>query len=242
VPAFNEKLRLPRTLEAIRAHLDARGLGAGRVELVLVDDGSHDGTADLVAEAARADARVVPTYLDGNRGKGAAVRAGVGRTRGHAVVCFDADLSYPLTAIDEARTRLDAGADIVAGARDLVPGDARRSYSLARRAATGAFAALVEAALHLGVPDTQCGFKAYRGAVARALFGALTVDGFAFDVEMLYLARHWGLAVERMPIEMVHAPGGSVRLVGHGLEMARETWAIRSRGRRGVYPPRPPGL
>lgn len=238
IPAYNEERRLPDTIAAVRAWL---GEAAVDAEVVLVDDGSSDGTAGIVRDAARHDPRFVPVINPDNVGKGHAIVTGVARCRGEGVVFFDADLSYDLANVLVAREHLADGADLVVGARDLAVDDTRRDYSWSRRLASSAFNRYVDAMLGLGVPDTQCGFKAFRGDVARPLFSALTIGGFGFDVELLFVARSWGLRIDRIPVEMTARGGSSVSVLRHSLAMARDVWAIRRRGRRGGYP-RPASL
>jgi dolichyl-phosphate beta-glucosyltransferase len=221
----------------VLAHLDRRH---PRAELLLVDDGSRDRTWEVMLELARADSRVLPLSLARNRGKGAAVRAGMLKARGEMCVFFDADLPYPLSCVEGSLARIRAGADLVIGARDLAAGALR--YPWSRKAATAVFGALTERIFSLGIRDTQCGFKAFRREVAHALFGAQTIDGFCFDVELLVLARHWGLRLERLPVEMNPTAGSSIRLFRDSARMARDLWAIRRRLRDGWYPPRPRDL
>ncbi len=238
IPACNEEARLPRTIAAVTAWLGAHHPQA---QLILSDDGSHDGTAALIHAAAQADPRILAVCDPVNRGKGAALRRGVAQTTGAAVLFFDADLSYPLDTIDVALAGLQRGADLVIGARDLNPDHGHRGYSPVRRAATAVFNGIVDKSLGLGIGDTQCGFKAFRGDIARALFAELTIERFAFDVELLYLARRWSLRIERIPVEMTHASGSSVHLMRDSARMLRDILRIRVRGQRGLYPagPRP---
>ncbi|HOU53577.1 MAG TPA: glycosyltransferase [Myxococcota bacterium] len=240
IPCYNEAPRLPGTVQEVARFCDT---WARPCEVVLVDDGSRDGTREAILQAASAHAFVRPVLLPRNRGKGAALRAGVATTTGSAVVFFDADLSYPIVTVEAALRELQAGADVVIGARDLgraAGGD--RPESLLRRVSHGVFAALVDHYLHLGIPDTQCGFKAFRGSVARALFASLTVDRFAFDVELLALARSWNLRIHRLPVTPVQRDGSSVRLVRDSLEMWRALVRIRRQVREGRYPAAPPLL
>jgi len=239
VPSYNEEGRLGPTVGALRAWLDAAAYAA---ELVLVDDGSTDRTPALILAAADSEPRIQPVILPDNRGKGAAVRAGVRAARGEWMVFLDADLSYDLAAIDEARALIQAGADLAVGARDLHATDTRRGYAPARRLASWAFNRYAEALLGLGVRDTQCGFKAFRADAGRALFESLTIEGFGFDVELLYLARRWGLAIAPFPVAMQAREGSSVSLLRHSLTMGRDVWRVRWQASRGRYPGTPAEL
>lgn len=232
VPAFNEARRLPATVSAVR---EAMGGWPFSCELVLVDDGSSDGTGELIAGLAAKDPRVVAVSYAPNRGKGGAVVAGVAKSRGARVMFFDADLSYPLSAVPELVKRLDA-AKVVVGARDLAQDGGRAEYSMARKLTSVVFNAFVGLFLRLGVKDTQCGFKGFDGGLARELFPNLAVTGFGFDVELLFLARRWGLSIDRMPIRMVNREGSSVSVFRHSLQMARDVLRIRWRAWRGRYP------
>lgn len=232
VPAYNEARRLPATVDAVLA---AMGGWPFSCELVLVDDGSSDGTAELIAGLAAKDPRIVAVSYTPNRGKGGAVVAGVGRSRGGRVMFFDADLSYPLSAVPELVSRLDA-AKVVVGARDLAKDGGRSEYSPTRKLTSVVFNAFVGLFLRLGVRDTQCGFKGFDGSLARELFPHLAVTGFGFDVELLFLARRWGMTIDRMPIRMVNREGSSVSVLRHSLQMARDVLRIRWRAWRGRYP------
>lgn len=242
IPSYNEARRLPGTIREVVAFVEAGSLDA---ELVLVDDGSSDATPEVIRRASSEHSFVVPVICPVNGGKGAALRAGVERATGRYVVFCDADLAYPLEDIERLLQRLRLGADVAIGQRE---GQRRlglsdpSDYSALRTLATTTFGALVELALRLGVRDTQCGFKAFRRPVARALFGSLTVAGFAFDVELLLLARRWGLRIDRVPVRMTNAEGSSVNVWRDSLRMARDVGRIWWQARRGGYPERPAPL
>ncbi len=235
IPACNEQARLPPTLAAVTAWLDLQTLQA---EVIVVDDGSQDLTAAVVRQAQSADGRIRLVQLQKNQGKGAALRAGVQQSQGRAVLFFDADLSYPLACVEVALKALET-ADLVIGARDLVEGAGHSTYPWIRRLATAGFQGVVDVSLGLGIRDTQCGFKAFRGNVARALFAVLTVNRFAFDVELLFVARRWQLSIARIPVRMTHVSGSSVRLLRDSARMLRDIARIRHRTARGGYPSRP---
>lgn len=235
IPAYNEAARLPRTVAEVSAWLDAARPDS---EIVVVDDGSTDDTRAVLG--AMREPRLVTIFAAENRGKGAAVTRGVLAARGEQIVFLDADLAYPLEQLDALLARLDAGADVAIGARDLLREENRASYAPIRRAATAIFNGLVTLTVGLKARDTQCGFKAFRRAAARALFSTLTTERFGFDVEVLFLAERWGLRVDRVPVRMRANVESSVRLVGDSLNMAADLLRIRARSRRGVYPARMP--
>jgi dolichyl-phosphate beta-glucosyltransferase len=237
IPAYNEVERLGSTLDELRRYVERTP-----TQVVVVDDGSTDGTYDLVERASREDGRFVGVRHDVNRGKGAAVRDGLLRADGGVVAFMDADLAYGLAPLAEVMRRIEDGADMVVGARDLLETDSRGRYTPVRRAATATFSTLVRWVVPLDVPDTQCGFKAMRRPVARHMARVMTVDGFAFDIEMLLVARLWRLRIDRIPVEMSRSRGSTVRLLADSLRMGRDLVAVRTRSLRGGYPPRPAEL
>lgn len=238
IPCFNEARRLDRTIDAMVRFTEDR---PDEVEVVFVDDGSSDDTPARLDRAAAAHGALHAVHLPSNRGKGAAIAAGVRAATGDAILFFDADLSYPLTAIDTALAHLRDGADLVIGGRDLAA-EADGGYSPLRNLSSAGFNLLVEQTLALGIPDTQCGFKAFDARVARALFSQLSIERFGFDVEVLFLARRWGLRIVRMPVEMTHASGSSVRIVRDSWLMFRDILRIRRNAARNVYPRTMPEL
>ncbi|HVQ76726.1 MAG TPA: dolichyl-phosphate beta-glucosyltransferase [Candidatus Binatia bacterium] len=187
IPAYNEERRIGASLAAITLYLDSR---EEDYEVVVVDDGSRDATAAIVEQApGAAGGRVRLLRMPQNRGKGAAVRAGVLASRGAEVLLSDADLATPIEELFKLRARLAAGCDIVIGSRAVDGSDIRIRQHPVREVMGRTFNAVVRALLVPGIRDTQCGFKLFRGPAARELFAAASVDGFAFDVEILLLAR-----------------------------------------------------
>jgi glycosyltransferase involved in cell wall biosynthesis len=237
IPAFNESARLASTLAQVLSHVDAH---YPRCELVLVDDGSTDETWDIIARAESEDDRVRGVRHPGNLGKGAAVRNGLRASRGDVVVFFDADLPFPLENIAAVVASIEGGADLAIGARDLDPERESQENPLLRQLSSFAFNWTVERFLSLGINDTQCGFKAFRGPVARQLAAFQTIDGFGFDVELLYVARRWGLTIDRIPLHHVHQEGSSVRVVRDGLRMLNDLIQTRRNARQGKYPEQMP--
>jgi dolichyl-phosphate beta-glucosyltransferase len=227
VPAYDEEARIGPTLRRIVEYLDA---AADPYEVIVVDDGSRDRTGEAVDEIARQVPAVRLLPLGVNRGKGAAVRAGVLSSRGEQVLFSDADLSTPIEELARLRDALAAGADIAIGSR-AVAADAVRRQPLRRRVQGRLFRTAVRA---LGfralarIADTQCGFKLFRGAVARDLFARMTLTGFAFDVEVLALA-HPRHRVDEIGVAWTHADGSKVRPGIDALRMLRDLAGLRWR-------------
>lgn len=236
MPAYNESQGIQTTLSRLLAFFDEEGTD---VEVIVVDDGSRDDTRTYVDRAAESDPRVVSAGFTENRGKGAAVREGLRLARGRVVAFTDADLPYGPERILSGMRRVEAGADFVAGARDLAALDSRRDYPLPRRVASYVFGRFVAAVLGTDIEDSQCGLKLMRHDVAKAFADALTIDRFAFDVEMLLLARSWGLRVERLAVSMTEMAPSSVQLTRDALDMARDVARLALRRRSGRLPSRP---
>ncbi|MBI3360305.1 MAG: glycosyltransferase family 2 protein [Chloroflexi bacterium] len=225
VPAYNEARRIGPTLEHALRYLRALPWS---FELIVVDDGSRDATVEVVqAQIANAPEARLIGYIP-NRGKGYAVRTGVLASRGRFVVFLDADLSTPAEEIPKALAAVEAGADLVIGSRRHPESEIVVRQPLYRRVATAIF----DGARHTIVglrqyADTQCGFKAMRGDVARALFARAVIDRFMFDVELLYLAERAHLTVREQPVRWADAPGTKVRFVEGVVNMAKDLVRIR---------------
>lgn len=228
VPAYNEARRIDRTLtEALRYLAGAHP----RFELLVVDDGSTDDTRARCDAYALRDARVRVLSLAKNRGKGAAVRTGVLASRGLRVLFMDADLATPMRELEKLVAEADRGADVVLGSRALAPGWRRRRQSALRAHMGRVFNALVQGVLYEGVFDTQCGFKLFSGVAARALFSRARVDRYAFDVELLLLARELGLCVREVGVEWNDIAESRVSPVRDAARMLVDVLQMRLRRR-----------
>ena len=226
VPALNEEDRLPRTLERIVSHLSRRRQG---YELVVVDDGSRDRTAE---RAQAAGATVLRNET--NRGKGYAVRRGMLAARGARRLMTDADLSTPIEELDRLSARMDEGHDVVIGSRAL-PGARIEVRQPWYRENMGRFFNLFVRALAVpGVTDTQCGFKLFSGAAARDVFSAARLDGFSFDVEVLFLARRKGYRIAEVPVIWRNDAATRVSLL-RGFLAFPDLLRIRANDWRGRY-------
>jgi len=237
VPAYNEAARLPATLDALESHLESCD---GDAEIIVVDDGSVDGTAAIVEARPRRAVPIVLLRLPVNRGKGRAVVAGVAASRGAVIAFLDADLPYTLANLDEAvRLVTTAGAEVALGARDLPESSYDPSYPLVRQIAGRTYAALVRGALGLPFGETQCGLKAFRRETARALFPVLTIDGYGFDVELVYLAYTRAHRIARFPVTLSHRHESRVRLIRDSIRLFADLWRVRRNDARGAYGRRP---
>jgi dolichyl-phosphate beta-glucosyltransferase len=223
VPCFNEESRLPSSLTAAMAYLEATGR---EYEVILVDDGSRDCTPALIREAERANRAVCGVLLPENRGKGRAVSAGVRVSRGALVLISDADFSAPIEELPKLEAAISAGAAVAIGSR-AKRGAREVDQPLYRRAMGKGFNLFVQALLLPGLWDTQCGFKLFRGEVARDLFGQLRTDGFAFDVEVLLMARRHAWEVSEVPVRWINSTSTRVHAVRHSGEMLMDVLRLR---------------
>jgi dolichyl-phosphate beta-glucosyltransferase len=200
---------------------------------LVVDDGSRDHTAEAVRAALAGEPRARVLAYQPNRGKGYAIRHGVLASRGDRVVFLDADLSTPIEELPRALDHLQR-ADVVIGSRDLAGAQILVPQPLFRRIASEIFRWVRNLALGLWrIADTQCGFKAFHGSLARQLFAIAVIDRFMFDVEILYLAKRAGLRIVEMPVQWQDAPGSKVRFWAGLRDMVRDVWRIRRlHGRR----------
>src|SRR5438477_1439341 len=228
IPCFNEAARIGQTVRSTLNYLSAQSPDA---ELIVINDGSTDATSAIVREAL-IGAKVQTQFLENfpNRGKGAAVRTGLLAATKPIGLFFDADLSTPLGEIPKVIEPIANGEiDIALGSRALDRGLIGIHQPWRREQAGRAFNLLVRIAAGLPFWDTQCGFKAFRLDVCRPILKAARLDGFAFDVELLYLAQHAGLRIREIPVRWNHAEGSKVSFFRDSLRMLREVIALRAR-------------
>lgn len=231
VPAYNEESRLGDTLPQMVRYFAGRG---ERFEILVVDDGSSDDTADVARRQQAAEVSVIE--LDRNRGKGAALRAGVLASRGARVLLTDADLSTPLAELERLEPLL-AEAPVVIGSRAIA--DSR--IDLAQPAHRQLMGKIFNRILHLlglctDFADTQCGFKLLEGDVARQLFAQVRIQRFAYDMELLELALFHGMEIREVGVQWINSPASKVRLFTDAALMLRDAiglaWRLRRMRRR----------
>ncbi|MEV7089346.1 dolichyl-phosphate beta-glucosyltransferase [Streptomyces sp. NPDC093085] len=242
VPAYNEEHRLRPTLDAIRDHLRAAGARWQSWELIVVDDGSGDRTAEVAAEAAAEEPRIRVLTGGGNHGKGHALRQGVLASAGRRVLLTDADLATPIDELDRLDKQLTADGGDGAAIGSRAHPDARIEVrQRAVREWLGRLGnRLIQRVAVDGISDTQCGFKLFEGDAARAAFAAARLDGWGTDVEILRFFRRSGWPVTEVPVRWSHQPGSKVRPLDYGrvlLELIR----LRAAGRGEAAGPAGPG-
>ncbi len=237
IPAYNETRRLPVSLEHLRAYVASRPTPT---EVIVVDDGSTDATAELV-ERHMADWPGAGLRLlrEPHRGKGGAIRAGVLAARGAYIALADADFSMPPEEFDRFGVAALGEYDVAIASR-TAPGAIRTGEPPNRRAIGALFSLVVRALLVPGVRDTQCGFKCLRREAALDFCAHQTIEGWCFDVELLHIARLRGYRVREVPIAWHFVPGSRVHPLRDAASVLRDLLVIRLRSWRGRYGGRQP--
>ncbi len=224
IPAFDEARRLPATLGAIRPYLDARG---DPYEVLVVDDGSRDEGPALVEARTREWPMLRLLRLPENRGKGAAVRAGMLAGAGRWRLFTDADLSTPITELASLEEACRSGADIAIASRALPGSDVAVHQAPHRELMGKTYNRLMQWLVLPGVHDSQCGFKLFTAAAAERCFAQLQCQRFGFDAEVLVRARQAGLRVAEVPVRWENAAGTRVNSVRDSAQMLGDLWRLR---------------
>ncbi len=226
VPAFDERGRIERAITEIAAWRSARP-GGWDWEVIVVDDGSTDGTGEAARLAAEKENLPISILRHPqNRGKGAAIRTGVLASTGDPLLVSDTDLSTPLGEWVKLAERLPTN-PVAIGSRALDEELVRKRQPFYRQFMGKTFNGFVRLIAVHGISDTQCGFKLFRGDVARDLFRRARIDRFAYDVEILYLARKEGLSIAEVPVLWFNSPESKVSVVRDSLRMLRDLVRIR---------------
>lgn len=230
IPALNEEARLPSSLTSIAAFVSQQ---AYPIEVLVVDNGSQDCTADLVRQAAERYSWL-RLLSEPRRGKGAAVRLGMLTASGAFRFIADADLSMPIDQLPKFLPPSLEGIDIAIASRES-PGAVRYGEPPYRHLVGRVFNLLVRLLAIPGLQDTQCGFKAFGAQAAIDLFQVQRLDGWTFDVEVLYIAQRRGYTIAEVPIPWYHNPGSRVRLWRDSFSMLADLFTIRRNWAKGLY-------
>jgi len=233
IPAYNEETLIVNTLESLRSYMATR---PEQYEIIVVDDGSQDETAASIQDwqkQTNADLQLLINQK--NMGKGFSIRRGVRESRGKYVIFIDADLPYELYAIDDFLSALKNGYDLAVGSR-VLPGSEVRGVPFYRYMAGQVFSWMVQVVLFTGLPDTQCGFKSFRSVAAKEIFRRTSIDGFGFDVEMLFIARKLKFTIQPVAVHMIeHRQRSRVRLINDSLRMFSNLFTVRWKDWQGKY-------
>jgi dolichyl-phosphate beta-glucosyltransferase len=232
IPAYNEAQRIPATLEAVISWIRAKRWYA---EVVVVNDGSRDQTAEVVRAFAERAPEVRLVENPGNRGKGYSVRHGMLEALGEVVMFTDADLSAPM---EEAQGLIDAiaeGADIAIGSRWLESTRQTQRQPLYRQFFGRCFNLVTRAVMRLPFADTQCGFKAFTRPAAQTVFQLQTIEGWGFDPEILFIALKRGLRVKEVPVSWAHDERTQISYLEDGARMLQDLAHVRWNALMGRY-------
>lgn len=233
IPTYNEGGCIQSNLEKAVNYLSAK---FSQFEIIVVDDGSSDETPRQVAQAAHQEPRIRFVSFPTNRGKGFVVRQGVLEARGDAIFFTDADLSTPMEEVEEGLKGLHEGYQVVIASRQHPDSVITLRQGRGREAVGRAFNLVVRTLLSLPFQDTQCGFKCFSRKAAREIFSHARIDGLAFDVEILVIARRLGYRVKEVPVYWTNSPDSTVRPVRGSLRVLSELLRIYWNDVRGLYP------
>lgn len=232
IPAYNEGARLGASLEKVLAYVHAQRWDA---EVMVVNDGSRDNTAEIVLNSMAKDSIVKLLENPGNRGKGYSVRNGVLNAQGRIILFTDADLSSPIEEAPRLLGALDAGADIAIGSRWLRAETQTQRQPLHRQLFGRIFNLMLRVSLGLQFADTQCGFKAFKRAAAQAIFPLQKIERWGFDPEVLFLAKKLKFKTLEVPVAWGHSGGTRINPLVDGSRMVMEMFRIRWYDLTGKY-------
>jgi dolichyl-phosphate beta-glucosyltransferase len=220
IAAYNEEKRIGSSLQKIAAHFAQSG---DEHEVIVVDDGSVDRTNETVRDFAHLFQKLEIIRYERNRGKGYALRQGVLASNGDAVLVTDADLSTPIEELDKLMPLITGKeCDVAIGSRALALSEILKKQPFWRRGMGKAFNRIVKLLVLDDFNDTQCGFKLFSGTVARNLFRNAVIDRFAYDVEILVLAKKRGYAILEIPIKWINSPESRVNPVVDSMQMLKD--------------------
>ncbi|MCP4398616.1 MAG: glycosyltransferase family 2 protein [bacterium] len=232
IPAYNEETRLPGTLKRILQYLGQQDYSS---EVIVVDDGSSDDTVGQASSILQQLGGGEVLENGNNRGKGYSVRQGVLHSHGQYVLFSDADLSTPIQEVEKLLGLLKEGYDIAIGSRGLRESEIQRRQPWYREGMGKVFNSLARALMLTPFSDTQCGFKCFRGDVARNIFARQQIDHFSFDVEVLFIAAYLKSRVKEVPIQWIDEPHSRVHALYDATMMFKDLLKIRFNAWSGKY-------
>ncbi len=236
IPAYNESRRLPATLAAISGYLEATDLD---VEVIVVDDGSTDGTAEAVRAMPGKGMPPKLTRFEANRGKGAAVREGLLAATGDYVLFMDADNSTRINEVEKLLQVAQRGTPVVIGSRHLDGDSIKIKQPWYRVGVSRLGNRLIQLVILPGVRDTQCGFKLLDGRAAHDIARLLTLERWSFDMELLVVAKQLGLEIREVPVNWYDTPGTRLRPIKASFQTLLDLLRIKCKQLRGRYPDEP---
>ncbi len=232
IPAYNEETLIEETLQYVIRYLEGKGF---LDEILVVCDGCKDNTAAIAKRCAQKNDKIRVIERKTNKGKGYSVREGCLKANGEYIVFTDADLSTPIEETEKILKWLQGGYDIAIGSRALKESDIQVHQSWYRETMGKIFNLFVQALAVKGIKDTQCGFKGFKKEVVKEVFPRQTIDGFSFDVEVLYIARKLGYKIKDFPVRWLNRAESKVNPLTHSLQMFVDLLKIRIKDWKGDY-------
>ena len=231
IPSFNESKVILNTLDKLRSYFADQPYG---FEIVVVDDGSTDGIRDLINCLSR-EKPFIKLISNPHMGKGASVKSGVLSASGDYILFTDADLSTPIEELDKLMPFFKEGYDVIIGSRAKKESNILRHQPMLRQAMGKVFNMLVRLLVLRGIKDTQCGFKVFRRQAAHKIFSLQRLNGFSFDVEILYIAKALGYKIKDIPITWINRIDSRVGIAKDSLKMFFDLFTIKANILRGYY-------